>query len=93
MDLEIIIQVKSVRQRQMPNDTTYCGTQTMTQMNLSTKQKQTHRHREQMYGCHGEGGGRGMAWEFGISKCELLYINGYAARSYCIAQGTAFDIF
>ena len=28
----------------------------MTQMNLSTKQKQTHRHREQICGCRGEGG-------------------------------------
>ena len=25
-------------------------------MNLSTKQKQTHRHREQTYGCQGGGG-------------------------------------
>ena len=43
MDLEIVLQVKSVRQRQMPNDITYCGMQTMTQMNLSAKQKETHR--------------------------------------------------
>ena len=33
----------------------------MTQMNLSTKQKQTHRHREQI--CGGQGGGRvGKGW-------------------------------
>ena len=25
-------------------------------MNISTKQKQTHRHREQTYGCQGGGG-------------------------------------
>ena len=31
----------------------------MTQMNPSTKQKQTHRPREQTCGCQG-GGGRGM---------------------------------
>ena len=30
-------------------------------MNLSTKQKQTHRHREQTYGCQG-GGGEGEGW-------------------------------
>ena len=42
----------------------------MTQMNLSTKQKQTHRHREQTCGCQGEG----MDWEFGVSRCKLLYI-------------------
>ena len=27
----------------------------MTQMNLSTEQKQTHRHKEQTCGCQGEG--------------------------------------
>ena len=44
-------------------------------MNLSMKQKQTHRHREQTCGCQGgwerEGG---MDWEFGFSRCKLLYI-------------------
>ena len=41
----------------------------MTQMNLSTKQKQIHRHREQIYGCQGGGGWGegGMEWEAGIS--------------------------
>jgi len=33
----------------------------MAQMNLSTRQKQTHRHREQTCGCQGEGP-RGGAW-------------------------------
>ena len=44
----------------------------MTQMNLSTKQKQTHRRREQTCGC--QRGGEGMDGEFGISRCKLLYI-------------------
>ena len=44
----------------------------MTQMNLSTKQKQTHRHREQTCGCQGGGWG-GMDWEFGVSRCKLLH--------------------
>ena len=39
-------------------------------MNLSITQKETHRHREQI--SSGRGGGRGMDWEFVISK--LLYI-------------------
>ena len=44
-------------------------------MKLSTKQKQTHRHREQTCGCQGEVGGReGLDWEFGTSRCTLLYI-------------------
>ena len=46
----------------------------MAQINLSTKQKQTHRHREQTCGCQGGGGGGGKEWEFGISRCKLLYI-------------------
>ena len=44
----------------------------MTQMHLSTRQKQTNRHKEQTCGCQGDGGG--MDWEFGISRCKLLYI-------------------
>jgi len=43
----------------------------MAQMNLSTKQKQTHRHRGQTCGCQG-GGGR--KWEFGISRFDLLHL-------------------
>ena len=39
-------------------------------MNLSTKEKQTHRLREQIYGYHGGG----KVWGFGISRCKLLYI-------------------
>ena len=37
-------------------------------MDLSTKQKQTHRHREQTYGCQGRaGGGRnGMTESLGL---------------------------
>ena len=38
-------------------------------MNLFTKQKQTHRHREWVYGCQGGG----MDWEIGVSRCKLLY--------------------
>ena len=47
----------------------------MTQMNLSTKQKQTRRHGEQTCGCQ-EGGMMGVEgrWEFGISRCKLLHI-------------------
>ena len=40
-------------------------------MNISTKQKQT--HREQACGCQGEVGGEGLEWEFGISRCKLLH--------------------
>ena len=43
----------------------------MMQMNLSMKQKQTHRNGKQTCGCQGE---EGMGREFGISRCKLLYI-------------------
>ena len=45
-------------------------------MNLSVnKQKQTHRHREQICGCQGRGGRVRMDWEFGVSRHKLLYID------------------
>ena len=45
----------------------------MAQMNLSTEQKQARGHREKTCGCQG-GGGNGMDWEFGVSRCELLHL-------------------
>ena len=44
----------------------------MTQMNLSTKQKQTHRHGEQSCGCQGREGRIGIDWEFEVSRCKLF---------------------
>ena len=62
-------------------------------MNLSMKQKWTHGHREQTCGCQrGGGGGEGMEWEFGVSRCKLLYIEWITTRSDCIAWGTIFNI-
>ena len=43
-------------------------------MNLTRKQKQNRRHREQTGGCQGEGVGGGMEWEVRVSRCKLLYI-------------------
>ena len=50
-----------------------CGIQNMTQMNLSTKQKHTCKHREQTGNCQGN-----QEWE-GLGRlglCKLLYMNG-----------------
>ena len=44
----------------------------MAQMNLPTKQKQTHRRREPTCGC--QGGGRRMDWESGAGRCKLLHL-------------------
>ena len=43
-------------------------------MNLSTEKKQTHRHGEQICGCQEGGGGNGMDWEFGVSRCKLQHL-------------------
>ena len=77
MNLEIIIlsEVKSDSERQIPYDITYRWDLNMIQMNLFTKQKQTHRQREQTCGCQGGGGGGGMHWEFGISRCKLSILH------------------
>ena len=43
-------------------------------INLFTKQKQTHRHRRQIYG-YQRGKGRGeVNWEFGINMYMLLHL-------------------
>ena len=46
---------KSHRERQIPYDITYMWNLKTTQMNISMKQKQTHRYREQTCGCQGGG--------------------------------------
>ena len=43
-------------------------------MNLSTRQKQTHRHGEQTCGCQGERGGSGMDWECRVGIYKLLLL-------------------
>ena len=43
-------------------------------MNLSTKQKQNHGHRADLWLSKGEGVGGGMEWEAGISRCKQLYM-------------------
>ena len=60
MDLEVVI-LSKVSQREKDKYhmlSLICGIYNMTQMNLSVKQKQTHRQREQTCGCQGAG-----SWE------------------------------
>ena len=61
----------------------------MTQKNLFTKQKQTHRHREQICGTKGKGDGDGreIDWEFGISRCKLLYTEWINNRGLLCSTG------
>ena len=63
-----------------------CGIQNMTQINLSMKQKRTHRHREQTCSCGGWGG---LEWEFGVSRCKLLYIGWINNRVLLYSTGNS----
>ena len=49
-----------------------CEISNMTQMNLSTKWKQTHRHREQTCGCQG-GEDLGEAWVGSLGLADENY--------------------
>ena len=42
-------------------------------MNLSTKQRQSHRHREQTCGCQG-GGGVGEGWSGRLGSADVSFI-------------------
>ena len=70
MPLEILI-LSEVRKRKTNTILyhLYVESKNMAQMNLSMKQKQTHRYRVHTCVCQG-GGGR----EFGVSRCKLLYL-------------------
>ena len=47
----------------------------MIQMNLSAKEKQTHRHREQTWGCQGGGKvGEGYVGSLGLADANYIYI-------------------
>ena len=70
MDLEIIIlgEVRSDRERQALYDITYmwnlkCGTN-----------EPIYKTKTDLWLPRGRGGGRGMDWEFGVSRCKLLHI-------------------
>ena len=72
MDLEIII-LSKVRQKEKDKYhmiSLTCGIESMTQMNLFTKQKQTHRCREQTFGCQGGWGGEGWIGSWGLADAN-----------------------
>ena len=65
---------KSDREREIVTDTAYMrNLKKMIQANLFTKQKQTHRLREQTYGYQGEGWGEGYLGSLGLT-CTHCYI-------------------
>ena len=63
----------------------------MTQMNLSMKQKQTHRHREHWWLPRGKSNREGMDWESGISRYKLYiytHTHIYKTESLCYTWET-----
>ena len=81
MELEILIlnEVSKKEKRQIPN--------VITQMNLSTKKKQTLGHREQTGGGQRGGGGDGMDWEFGVSRCKILHLEWISSEVLLYSTG------
>ena len=65
--------MKSDRERQIPHGIMYMCNLKYDTSELITKQKQTFRHREQTVVNKGEEDGEGMEWDFGISRCKLVY--------------------
>ena len=64
------------------------GIENTTQINVSVKQKQNHRYKEQTHVAKGEKGEGVKNWEPGISRYKLLYIG----CINCTTQGTIFNI-
>ena len=55
--------------------------------NELTKQKKTHRLREQTYGCLGEGWGKGIIKEFGMKMHTLLYFKWITNKDLWFSAG------
>ena len=59
----------------------------MIQMNLFTKEKQTHRPREGTYAYQGEGQRQGIVREFGMDKYTLLYLKWITNKDLLYSTG------
>ena len=67
-----------------------CGIENRTQMNMSAKQKETHRYRKQRCSCQGES--EGKIGSFGIAEANYSRQDGQTTKIYCIAEETIFNI-
>ena len=79
IDLEIIIpsEVSQKEKEKYHMILLTRGIQNTTQMNLSTKQKQTHKHREETSSCQGGGQvGQGRIGSLGLAEANYYIQNG-----------------
>ena len=60
----------------------------MIQMNLFTKQKETHRLRKQTYGCQGEG----VVKDFGKVMYTLLYLKWIPSKDLVYSTGNSLNV-
>ena len=74
-EITILSEMKSEEKEKYHTISFTCGIENMAQMNLSTKQKHTHRcKRTELWFSQGKGVGRRIDWEFGFSRCKLLHL-------------------
>ena len=64
----------SQKKRQIPYVITYIWNLKYGTNELRYKTETDSRCREQTCGCQGGRGGRGMDWEFGVGRCQLLHL-------------------
>ena len=85
MQLEILI--PSEESQKQKNEYHMISLVNMAQMNLSTKRKRTHRHREQTCGCQGDGRMSGMDCKFGVGRCKLLLVESISSEVLLYSTG------
>ena len=81
-----------VRQGKISMISLICGIQNMTQRNLSTKQKQAHKHREQTHGYQTEEVQEAEMRSLRLADAHCYIQTRQTTRSYCGGQGTRFNI-
>ena len=63
------------RERQIPYDITYVWNLKFGANEPIYKKEKTHGHGGQTCGCRGGERGRGMDWEFGVSRCKQFGVD------------------
>ena len=69
-----IIILSEVREKQILCDITYMWNLSYSIKKPNSKQKQTHKQRNQTYDCQGEKTRVEVGWEYGVSRCKLLHL-------------------